>query len=147
MDDGFYGAIISVGPETDQVLVYYGIDDDIIPHLHVLSQTIKSSHWKFKLCNPQYNLTTAQAVDIAQAMMNDFMRKPGIRFQKVMLDKFDLCILSAHRYQQSYRMTALFLLSVLVFLIYTLFLNQFFFVGWHGFPYLPKLNFSCPAEI
>jgi hypothetical protein len=49
MDNGFHGAIISVGPETDQV---HGIDHDIIPHLHVLSQTIKSSHWKFKLHDP-----------------------------------------------------------------------------------------------
>lgn len=95
MDDGFHGAIISVGPETDQVLGYHGIDDDIIPRLRVLSQTVKSSHWKFKLRDPRYKLTTDQAVDIAQAMMNDFMRKPGTGFQKVMLDNFDLCVLSA----------------------------------------------------
>ena len=44
MDDGFQGAIISVGPETDQVLGYHRIDDDIIPCLHVLSQNVKSSH-------------------------------------------------------------------------------------------------------
>ena len=51
----------------------------------MLSQTVKSSHWKFKLCDPQYKLTTDQAVDIAEAMMNDFMRKPGIGFQQVVL--------------------------------------------------------------
>ena len=94
MDDGFQGAIISVGPETDQVLGYHGIDDDIIPRLRVLAQTVKSSHWKFKLRDPQYKLTTEQAVDIAEAMMNDFMRKPGIEFQKVILENFDLYVYS-----------------------------------------------------
>ena len=84
MDDSFNGVIISLGPDTDQVLGYHGIDDDIIPHLCVLSQTIKSSHWKF---------TTDQAVDISEAMINDFIKKPGFGSQKVILNNFDLCTL------------------------------------------------------
>ena len=74
MDDGFHGVIISIGPEIDQVLGYHRIEDDIIPCLCMLSQTIKRSHWKFKLCDPQYKLTTDQAVDITQAMKDDFRR-------------------------------------------------------------------------
>ena len=82
-DDGFKGAIISIGPETDSVLSQYNIPDDFILHLRVLSQTVRSSNWKYKLRTADYGLTLEQALHVSEAMIHDIENRPDFRVQVV----------------------------------------------------------------
>ncbi|KIL56719.1 hypothetical protein M378DRAFT_16816 [Amanita muscaria Koide BX008] len=82
-DDGFRGALISIGPATDTVLKQFGIQDAFIPRLRVLSQTVRSSQWQFKLRTAEYGLTFEQSMNIAEAMEHDILRRPGFEFKKV----------------------------------------------------------------
>ena len=72
---------MSIGPETDSVLSQYKIPDDFIPRLRVLSQTVRSSNWKYKLRTADYGLTLEQALHVSEAMVHDIENKPGFRIQ------------------------------------------------------------------
>lgn len=89
-DDGFKGAIISIGPETDSVLSQYKIPDDFILRLRVLSQTVRSSNWKYKLRTADYGLTLEQALHVSEAMIHDIENRPGFRVQVVGIFSFFL---------------------------------------------------------
>ena len=111
-------------PETDSVLSLYKIPDNFIPCLRVLSQTVCSTKWKFKLCTAEYGLTLKQAFHILKAVMHDIKNKPG--FQVQVVSTFFLTYL-IHPYrvqlQISYKKTAHFLLSVLTGLVYAVFIK------------------------
>ena len=87
-DDGFKGAIISIGPETDSVLSQYKIPDNFILRLRVLSQTVRSSNWKYKLRTADYGLTLEQALHVSEAMIHDIENRPGFRVQVVSIFSF-----------------------------------------------------------
>ena len=76
-NDGFAGAIISIGPETDRVLTKWKLPDDFIPHLRVLSQTVQSSHWKDMLHTADYGLTLKQASQVSDSMICNIKYGPG----------------------------------------------------------------------
>lgn len=87
-DDGFKGAIISIGPETDYVLSQYKIPDNYILRLRVLSQTVRSSNWKYKLRTADYGLTLEQALHVSEAMIHDIENRSGFRVQVVSIFPF-----------------------------------------------------------
>ena len=81
--DGFNGAIISLGPETDGLMKKYGFPDTFIPCLHVLSRQVRSSDWQSTLRSRDWGLTLEQLTNIAKAMEHDIMGKPGLQYIKV----------------------------------------------------------------
>jgi hypothetical protein len=69
--DGFQGAIISIGPETDAVIDRFGLNDSLVPRLRVLTRNIRSSHWESVLRTPHWGLSYEQAANLAKAMQAD----------------------------------------------------------------------------
>ena len=69
IDDGFKGAIISIGPHTDAIIDCYNLDDKLLSSLRVLSTTIRSSKWEAELRN--WGLNFEQASKLSTAMLAD----------------------------------------------------------------------------
>ena len=69
--DGFQGALISIGPETDAVIDRLGLNDSLIPCLRVLTHTVRSSRWESVLRTPHWGLSYEQAANFAKAMQAD----------------------------------------------------------------------------
>jgi hypothetical protein len=69
--DGFHGAIISIGPETDAVIDHFNLDDNLVPHLRVLTRQVRSSRWEAVLRTPQWGLSYEQSANLARAMRAD----------------------------------------------------------------------------
>jgi len=69
IDDGFKGAIVSVGPHTDAIIDRYSLDDKLLSSLRILSKTIRSSKWETELRN--WGLNFEQASKLSSAMLAD----------------------------------------------------------------------------
>ena len=69
--DGFQGAIISIGPETDAIIDRFGLDDSLVPHLRVLTRQVRSSRWETVLRTPKWGLSYEQSANLAGAMRAD----------------------------------------------------------------------------
>lgn len=76
------GFIISIGPQTDLVIEYFGLGDSLIPKLRDLAQTIRSSRWEAVLRSPVWGLTHAQAADLSNALLADTQTSPMVSMQK-----------------------------------------------------------------
>ena len=72
--DGYQGAIISIGTETDSVLDRFDLDDSLIPRLRVLTQTVRSSRWERVLRSHRFGLAYEQAAKLTDAMLKDIGR-------------------------------------------------------------------------
>jgi hypothetical protein len=69
--DGFHGALISIGPETDAVIDRFGLDDNLLPRLRVLTHRVRSSRWETVLRTPHWGLSYEQSANLAGAMRAD----------------------------------------------------------------------------
>lgn len=72
--DGYQGAIISIGAQTDSVLDRFDLDDKLVPRLRVLTQTVRSSRWETVLRSRRFGLTYEQAAKLTDAMLKDIER-------------------------------------------------------------------------
>jgi hypothetical protein len=73
--DGFDGAIISIGPQTDAVLDHFKLDDAIIPRLRVLTRKVRNTQWESVLRTPQWGLSYEQASSLSRAMLADLKHR------------------------------------------------------------------------
>ncbi|KAF8333827.1 hypothetical protein F5887DRAFT_921664 [Amanita rubescens] len=78
--------ILRFGAETDIALDYLELPDILIPHLHKLARTVRSSKWEKELHRPEWGLSLEQAGMLSWAMIQDSTvedLKPG---NKLVLD-------------------------------------------------------------
>ena len=80
--------LISLGPHTDAVLNRFSFGDDVLPHLHILVGTVRSSHWEAILRGTPWNLTYEQASNLSSALLADLKGTPGLPVTTV----FFLCV-------------------------------------------------------
>ena len=73
--DGFEGAIIAFGPETDSILDRFELGDHLIPRLRVLTTTVRSSRWEAVLRTEEWGLNYEQAVKLSGALLADIKRQ------------------------------------------------------------------------
>ncbi|KAG1835967.1 hypothetical protein DFJ58DRAFT_735336 [Suillus subalutaceus] len=73
--------LISIGPHTDAVLDRFGLDDQVLPKLHQLIGSIRSSRWEAVLRSPKWNLTYEQASNLSRSLHSDLCG--GIQFALV----------------------------------------------------------------
>ena len=64
-------AIISIGSNTDAALDRFHLDDNLIPQLHKLMTTVRSSKWEAKLRTADWGLSYEQAVTLSNALQAD----------------------------------------------------------------------------
>ncbi|KIK21242.1 hypothetical protein PISMIDRAFT_104345 [Pisolithus microcarpus 441] len=83
--------LISVGPNTDAVLDRFGLGDDLLPRLHVLVRTVRSSRWEVVLRAAPWSLTYEQASNLSRALLADIKGTPEFHIMTV----FPLCISSS----------------------------------------------------
>jgi hypothetical protein len=67
----FCPPLISIGPHSDVVLDKFKLGDDILPRLHTLLGTVRSSLWEDVLKSPEWNLSREQAVFLTRALLAD----------------------------------------------------------------------------
>jgi hypothetical protein len=79
--DGFQGAIISIGPHTDAALDRFGLGDNLVPCLCVLTRTIHDTKWEWTLQTVHWGLSYEQAVNLADAMKHDIRVQQGQQVQ------------------------------------------------------------------
>jgi hypothetical protein len=79
--DGFQGAIISIGPHTDAALDRFGLDDNLVPRLRVLTRTVRDTKWERTLRTVHWGLSYEQAVNLADAMKHDIKVQQGQQVQ------------------------------------------------------------------
>jgi hypothetical protein len=63
--------LVSIGPHTDAILDRFKLGDDILPKLHLLITTVRSSRWEEKLRSPAWDLNYEQAFKLAAALHMD----------------------------------------------------------------------------
>ncbi|KAF8131400.1 hypothetical protein EV363DRAFT_1165026 [Boletus edulis] len=63
--------LISIGPKTDATLDQFGLGDDLLPRLHVLVRTVRSSRWEATLRT--WDLSSDQATNLSCALRTDLM--------------------------------------------------------------------------
>lgn len=63
--------LISIGLHTDTVLDRFGLDDQILPELHQLVGSVRSSRWEAVLQSPKWKLTYEQASNLSRALHSD----------------------------------------------------------------------------
>jgi len=63
-----HSPLISLGPNTDAVLDRFSLGDELLPRLHILVKTVRSSRWEAVLRVAPWNLTynVSQSVDLGQ---------------------------------------------------------------------------------
>jgi len=64
-------AIVSIGSNTDRALDRFHLEDSLIPHLHTLVTTVRSSKWEEKLRGAEWSLSYEQAVTLSNALQAD----------------------------------------------------------------------------
>jgi len=64
-------AIVSIGSNTDVAIDRFGFDDSLIPRLHTLVTTVRSSKWEAKLRGADWGLSFEQAVTLSNALCLD----------------------------------------------------------------------------
>ena len=63
--------LISIGPNSDAVLDRFNLGDDLLPRLHTLVRTARSSRWETVLISSPWNLTPEQALHLSRALSAD----------------------------------------------------------------------------
>jgi hypothetical protein len=63
--------LISIGLYTDTVLDRFGLDDQILPELHLLVSSVHSSRWEAVLQSPKWKLTYEQASNLSRVLYSD----------------------------------------------------------------------------
>lgn len=63
--------LISIGPNTDATLDRFKLGDNILPKLHLLITTVRSSRWEERLRSPAWDLNYEQAFKLAAALHMD----------------------------------------------------------------------------
>ena len=76
--DSFNKAIISLRPETGR-LIKYGFPDTFIPHLHIISQEVRSCDWQSTWQTWNWGLSVDQSINMAKAMEHDIAGKSGLK--------------------------------------------------------------------
>ncbi|KIK11773.1 hypothetical protein PISMIDRAFT_19241 [Pisolithus microcarpus 441] len=71
--------LISIGPNTDAVLDRFSLGDEVLPRLHVLVGTVRSSCWEVVLRAKPWNLTYEQASNLSRALLADIKGTPEFR--------------------------------------------------------------------
>ena len=64
-------AIITIGPKTDAAIDQFGLLDSLIPRLHNMTRTIRSSRWQRALQGPEWGLSHEQALSLSRALLHD----------------------------------------------------------------------------
>lgn len=75
--------LISLGPSTDAVLDQFGLEDHLLPRLHVLTRTVRSSRWEAVLRTAPWKMTNKQATHLACALAEDLKVTPGVNVKAV----------------------------------------------------------------
>ncbi|KIM50957.1 hypothetical protein SCLCIDRAFT_33861 [Scleroderma citrinum Foug A] len=70
--------LISLGPHTDAVLDWFSFGDSVLPRLHILVGTVRSSRWEAILRGTPWNLTYEQASNLSSALLADLKGTPGL---------------------------------------------------------------------
>lgn len=70
--------LISLGPHTDAVLDRFSFGDDVLPRLHILVGTVRSSRWEAILRGTPWNLTYEQASNLSSTLLADLKGTPGL---------------------------------------------------------------------
>lgn len=83
--DGFRGALISIGPETDAVIDRFGLNDNLVPRLRVLTHNVHSSRWETVLRTPHWGLSYEQSANLAKAMQADISGRQNQDLQVFLL--------------------------------------------------------------
>ena len=96
--DGFGGALISLGPQTDAVLDRFNLDDTLLPRLRVLTTTVRSSKWEATLRRSQWGLSYEQAVNLSKAMLADIKNQslPQLQVPNCTILTLDSLLTSSH---------------------------------------------------
>ncbi|EPQ50028.1 hypothetical protein GLOTRDRAFT_141640 [Gloeophyllum trabeum ATCC 11539] len=63
--------IISIGSHTDAVIDQLHLDDNLIPKLHEIPCSVRSSRWKEAILRDGWDLSESDAHSLAQAMLSD----------------------------------------------------------------------------
>ncbi|KIK11675.1 hypothetical protein PISMIDRAFT_19337 [Pisolithus microcarpus 441] len=71
--------LISIGPNTDAILDRFSLGDEVLPRLHVLVGTVRSSCWEVVLRAKPWNLTYEQASNLSRALLADIKGTPEFR--------------------------------------------------------------------
>jgi hypothetical protein len=61
--------LISIGPYSDTVLDRFELGDMLLPKLHSLVRTVRSSRWEATLRSSPWNLTYEKASNLTQALV------------------------------------------------------------------------------
>ena len=70
--------LISIGPSTDAVLDKFSLEDQLLPRLHILTRTVRSSRWETVLRGTQWKMTHEQASQLANALATDLRVMPRV---------------------------------------------------------------------
>ncbi|KIK18696.1 hypothetical protein PISMIDRAFT_108977 [Pisolithus microcarpus 441] len=85
-DQSAFGSLlVSIGPSTDAVLDHFGLEDDLLPRLHILVGTVHSSCWEAILRAVPWNLTYEQASNLSRALLADIKGTPAFHIIMVFL--------------------------------------------------------------
>jgi hypothetical protein len=90
--DGFDGAIIAFGPETDSVIDRFLLSDGLLPRLRILTTTVRSSRWEAVLRGEDWGMTYEQAVNLSRALLADIKNQKLV--QSKVCTSYDLLKLS-----------------------------------------------------
>lgn len=74
-------ALISLGPLTDIITDTFQLDDTLLPQLHTLVTTVRSSKWSAALRRSPWFLTEEQSSALASAMIADTRRDPSAQIK------------------------------------------------------------------
>ncbi|KAG6372114.1 hypothetical protein JVT61DRAFT_8828 [Boletus reticuloceps] len=69
-------ALISIGFHSDAVLEWFKLGDDILPRLHKLITTVRSSRWEAVLVAAPWNMSREQAFNLSRALSADLKGSP-----------------------------------------------------------------------
>lgn len=75
--------LISIGPNSDAVLDRFSLGDDLLPRLHTLVRTARSSRWETVLRSSPWNLTLEQASNLSRALSADLKRSSDFSIMTV----------------------------------------------------------------
>ena len=63
--------LISIGPHSDMALDKFKLGDKLLPRLHILLATARSSLWEDTLTSSEWKLSREQAVFLTKALLAD----------------------------------------------------------------------------
>ncbi|KAG6373648.1 hypothetical protein JVT61DRAFT_6311 [Boletus reticuloceps] len=75
--------LISLGPSTDAILDQFGLEDHLLPRLHVLTRMVCSSRWEAVLRTAPWKMTNKQATHLACTLAEDLKVTPGVNVKAI----------------------------------------------------------------